>query len=220
MDKFFRFSDYDVFAYLTAGFAAFAIADLATGTAIVWNGQWTVASGALTILGAYVAGQIIATPASWMERGLVFGLLGAPADILFHGSRRGLSKAFEYYRPLDARIAAPIRAAMQAGDSGKVLFGLAHANARKNPAAAVRVDSFLRLYGLCRNLSFVLFIGACVLMIASFDAETPRADTLRAYAAISVVAGAGMFFRYLKFLRLFAVEVFTAYSISLSERAA
>src|SRR5690242_17417686 len=83
MDKLLRFSDYDIFAYLTSGFATFVIWDLISNSHLVLGATWTVSDGVLIIMAAYVVGQIIASPAAFVfERGLVRGALGKPADVL------------------------------------------------------------------------------------------------------------------------------------------
>jgi hypothetical protein len=90
LDKLLRFSDYDVFGYVASGLAALAFWDLAFGTSYVVGAQWTVASGALTIGGAYMLGQILASPSSWLiERRFVRKVLGSPSVILMDDVRLG-----------------------------------------------------------------------------------------------------------------------------------
>ena len=78
-----RFSDYDIFAYLASGFTALAGWDLLFSTRYVIGAQWSVSSGAITIVAAYVIGQIFASPAAWLiERQFVRRFLGRPSDLL------------------------------------------------------------------------------------------------------------------------------------------
>ena len=69
------------------------------------------------------------------------------------------------------------------------------------------MESFLRLYGFCRNISFVAFVVALIFLFypsASFGLPANSPVPALAALLISLV----MFHRYLKFLRLYSFEVF------------
>lgn len=233
MDKFLRFSDYDIFAYLAAGLAALAVVDRAFGTAFVLDAHWTPASGSLTVAGAYILGHLVAGPAGMlMDRWLVEKRLGVPSKHLFgaqaHRPRNALLRRLlgDYFRKLDGgidtRVLARAAAEGKPGTPGEDLFWVAFAVAKRDEAAYARMESFLKLYGFCRNIAFVALAGAPVLLAAAGWrwwqqgwSDVVWHDGL--IALVVLLAGGGMLLRYLKFLRLYAVEVFVAYSEKTAE---
>lgn len=228
MDKLARFSDYDVFAYVASGLAALVVWDIGFATHYVLGAEWTVASGALTIAAAYIVGQILASPSGWLiERQFVHHVLFRPSVVLLDsrpiGWRRLLKVTLlqDYYTPLDGGLRRRIRerATTERGQevSGEAVFWCAYPVAKKDSTAYVRMDGFLKLYGFCRNMAFVGLFGA-LLVAGDAVLEWMRSgwaahveQQLR-WALIAVLIGVGMLHRYLKFFRLYGVEVFIAYS--------
>lgn len=228
MEKLVRFSDYDVFAYIASGLAALVIWDIASSTRFVLDADWTVASGTLTIAAAYIIGQILAAPSGWLlERRFVHHVLFRPSLNLMNGRKLGwrrlLKKTLlqDYYTPLDAGLQCRVRerAAADRGVevAGESLFWCAFPIAKKDANAYARMESFLKLYGFCRNMAFVGLAGAC-LIAADAALEWARlgwsdhVDRQFRWALLALLVGLGMLHRYLKFFRLYNVEVFVAYS--------
>jgi hypothetical protein len=228
MDKLARFSDYDVFAYVASGLGALVVWDIVSSTQYVLGAKWTVAGAAITLASAYIIGQILAAPSGrLLERQLVHHVLFRPSVILMEsrqlGWRRLLKKTMlqDYYSPLDARLRRKVRerAAKEHGTevSGDALFWCAFPVAKKDENAYARMEAFLKLYGFCRNTAFVGLVGACFIAI---DAATEWAQSGWSvhvgqqfrWALLSLLIGVGMLHRYLKFFRLYTVEVFVAYS--------
>lgn len=91
------------------------------------------------------------------------------------------------------------------------LFWRAHVVAKREPAALARMDAFLKLYGFARNIAFVALVGAVGLIIAaayeSIWGDPTTASQKAVWAALSLIIGLGMLERYLKFYRLFGLEV-------------
>lgn len=222
MNNLLRFSDYDVFAYLASGFAAMAVLDALAATHFVLGADWTVSEGLVSIIAAYVLGQVLAGPAAWvMEQGLVAAVLGRPSALLIadakprRGLRAVLARTFlsDYFAPLDGGVAAAIRRAApedaQAG--GETLFWRAYALARADDHAVARLDGFLRLYGFCRNLAFVALAAALAFALAALNGAIAR-DSAAAVArdwylcVAALVVAIGMTHRYLKFHRLYTLE--------------
>lgn len=228
MDKLVRFSDYDVFAYIASGLAALVVWDIVSSTHHVLGAGWTVASGMLTIAAAYIIGQILATPSGWLiERQFVHRVLFRPSDILMEsrdlGWRMLLKKTLlqDYYAPLDSGLQRKVRersvADRGAEVSGEGLFWCAFPVSKKDSNASERMDSFLKLYGFCRNMAFVGLAGACFIAadaVREWDQWGWTDDVTRQFrwALIAALLGLGMLHRYLKFFRLYNVEVFVAYS--------
>jgi hypothetical protein len=85
------------------------------------------------------------------------------------------------------------------------------------------MESFLKLYGFCRNIALV-GLAAAALLIADavwrLSHAAPAVEILDrlCWALIALIGGVAMLYRYLKFHRLYSVEVFTGYlDLPLSE---
>lgn len=228
MDKLARFSDYDVFAYIASGLAALVVWDIVFSTQFVLGAEWTAASGTLTVAGAYIAGQILAAPSGWLiERQFVHRLLFRPSSILMSGRKLGWRRFLQrtllqdYYAPLDSGLQRKVReraiADRGAEPIGEALFWCAFPVAKKDMNAYARLDGFLKLYGFCRNMAFVGLVGACFIAADAalewYDwGWTDRVIRQFGWAVLALLIGLGMLHRYLKFFRLYSVEVFVAYS--------
>jgi hypothetical protein len=228
------FSDYDVFAYLTSGLAALAVIDLCLSTHFVIAADWSVADGFLTVVASYVLGQLFAAPAQWLiERSLVHRVIGRPTEVLLgtlrlDGWRSLPSRSFlgDYYRPLNAAVADPLRRFMadRGITSGEALFWIVYPAVKQEPVTFGRMEGFLRLYGFCRNLAFVALVAFVLLAVKSARLSgADQWDEAARYITWSIAAlvlGAGMLHRYLKFYRLFAVEVLSTFADKLRKETA
>jgi hypothetical protein len=102
---------------------------------------------------------------------------------------------------------------------GESLFWRAYSVAKRDPTAFPRMGTFLNQYGFCRNITFVAMLSATFDLAAIYGvtpaaASTPAVDQLWAWTVVSLICGLLMFHRFLKFYRLYAVEVFVAYAES------
>jgi len=223
MDRLLRFSDYDVFAYLASGAIALAIADLLFSTSFIVGAEWTVAQGVLTIFAGFVLGQVLASPSAWLLEDLfVRKLLGRPNEVLMGarpigGVRGFLAKTIlgNFYTPLHPSVQTRLSAIMTTHrlTDAEALFWLAFSEAKAEPIAYSRMSSFLNQYGFARNMTFVLFLGGIALVVvgAMTDPPTGASDNRVAVGALALAAALGMIHRYLKFLRLYSVEVLTTF---------
>jgi hypothetical protein len=78
------------------------------------------------------------------------------------------------------------------------------------------MEGFLKLYGFCRNIAFVGMAAAPLLIAHAvwlLSHAAPAVEILdRLWWAIAVlIVGVVMLYRYLKFHRLYSVEIFTGY---------
>jgi hypothetical protein len=80
------------------------------------------------------------------------------------------------------------------------------------------MDNFLNLYGFCRNIALAAFIDAAILYWSYRQPSGPAEHLL--WARLALVIGIGMTFRYLKFFRHFALEVFTSFAFFKDEEKA
>ena len=227
MGQLFRFNDYDFWAYLSSGVLAIAAWDFAFGTSWILKEIWGVTDAVIIVFAAYVLGHVVAAPASWLlERVLVAKVLRSPSDNLFvdeqSGYRRLLKRWLlaDYYQPLDPELRKRVLA--QAGDNPKIgesLFWKAFAIAKRDSNAYSRMSNFLNVYGFCRNISFVCFVFV-TFNLASFagigvpGARLPEPTELAQWSILSIVVGFLLLHRFLKFYRLYSVEVFVAYAES------
>lgn len=223
----FKFSDYDLFAYVATGLAALASWDAVFQTHIVLAADWTVSTATSTLALSYVIGQVIASPSAFLlEKQFVQKVIGPPPLVLFGAADPALPAIFrrtilrEYYVPLEEgvrqRVVATAQAEGKPTQPGEPLFWAAFRAARSNPAAYARMESFLKLYGFCRNTAFVALAAALTLAglwlygLVSGCSRAPE-HTLQ-WSGFALALGLGMLLRYLKFLRLYSVEVFITYS--------
>ncbi len=219
MDQRIPFTSYDFWAYLSAGFLLMFGIDQAAGTTFLLREHWTIAQGALAVSIAYTAGHVVASASSWLFERLIVGkVLGHPREVLFGQGKampllRRLLPAYFTPLPTETRSALLKKAArLDIQGAGEALFWPAHAAARANPATAARLDNFLNQYGFCRNVAFVALVDAVVLFWSYRQPEGPEEHLI--WARLALFVGVAMGLRYLKFLRHFAVEVFTSWAFS------
>jgi hypothetical protein len=216
------FSIYDFFGYLASGFMLLAALDLVfTGGAVIRSDMQLV-PGLFWLIVAYVTGHIVANISSFLlERQLVQRRLGSPEVVLFqipaHTKRTRLFPG--YYEPLPQVTTERVlkRANEKAGISepGRPLFLHCFAVVRGDEDASGRLDNFLSLYGFSRNVATAATIAIPVLAagaIAEDSVEAAIASLEFRWALVAVVASVCLLYRYLKFYRLYSVEVFVRYA--------
>ncbi|MER9266082.1 hypothetical protein NKI63_16145 [Mesorhizobium sp. M0410] len=224
MDIFGRLSDYDVFAYLPQGFFVLAAFDFFFGTSFVIHASWDVPTGVFVLFLSYAAGHLVAGPASRiLEAGIVHDMLKPPSVHLLSPEQRASwllrSLLPAYFTPLSRPTRARVQAALaKAGTClhGDEAYWVAYTVAKRDDHAKPRLENFLNVYGFCRNLSFIAAVTAELLLVQALVA--PRLDTFGS-AAHEVMVAAGfalisfqLFKRYLKFYRLYSIEVFVAFA--------
>ena len=216
MDNKIPFTSYDFWAYLTAGFVLLIAIDQVAATGMLTRESWTVVQGAMAFAFAYVVGQLAASmSALLLEQWLVRRLLGHPQVVLFGKPRAWKfirSTLPTYFEPLprgtqDAVRAKATRAGLATHDDA--LFRLAYTKARTIPIVSTRLENFLNLYGFCRNVALVALVDAAIFYWSYWHGGS---DEHLTYARVAAIIGIGMILRYLKFLKHYAVEVFTSYA--------
>lgn len=213
----FPFTSYDFWAYLASGFLLLGPADFIFGTDLLVGKDWNWFQIGVAVSGAYVSGQLVASlSATFLERGLVGNLLGHPQNVLF-----GRTEVWRWVRwclagYYTALPEATQRAAMDKGKAvgvdapGEALFWPAFNAARDRPKVMDRLESFLNQYGFARNIATVAILDALLFAWSYYFHGGPSLHANLMWA--SLVVAVGMTLRYLKFFRLYANEVFTAYA--------
>jgi hypothetical protein len=208
------FSAYDLFGYLAAGFVVLAGVDYAARTQFLLTKEVPVLLGVLLVLLAYAIGHAIAQVASLLfERLLVYRMLGSITPLLLGvGPIRFLHRLFPgYVRPLP--LGTRNRVLEKAKSKGldptpdESLFYHCLAVVRRDQAVLGRLNTFLALYGFARNVSMALFLTAPLLLLSPIPSPTARLLVVGVFL-LAVI----LLYRYLKFFRHYAVEVYTTYA--------
>lgn len=216
------FGVYDFFGYLASGFLVLAALDLVFTGGAVLKSDMQLLLGLFWLVVAYVTGHIVANVSSFLlERLLVQRVLGRPYQVLFEvPARKKWTRLFPgYHEPLpkETRERVLKKAGETAGitDPGLGLFFHCFAFVRGDEDARGRLDSFLSLYGFSRNVATAAVIAVLVLAADIIPMESIgvglRSVQFR-WAVAATVAAGGLLYRYLKFFRLYSVEVFIRYA--------
>jgi hypothetical protein len=213
--KDFPFSAYDFFAYLASGFVVLLIGGHAFDITAMPEKDASSVLLLAWVIAAYVTGHVVAhLSGSVIENSLVRGRLSTNAT--FFASALGWRRRFfrGYLEPLPTRVIEQVLArARISPDAG--LFFHCWAFAKRDPVGFNRMNTFLNLYGFARNIAMACALGVLALAIGAlrpFVAGGPP-DTTKQWLIVPVAAiGLVMFYRYLKFLRLYAVELYVTYA--------
>lgn len=222
VDQKIPFTSYDFWAYLSAGFLLLLAMDQISGTQLLTRDSWTVVQGGVAVVCAYTLGHLVASMSSlFFERFFVGVVLGYPRNVVLGQptAPKWLRVCMPgYFKVLPnetvQRVLDKARAEQVVGP-GEALFWLAYRGARSEPAVMSRLDNFLNLYGFCRNMALVSFMDAGMLYWSYRWNEGPETHLYFSWAAIAV--GTGLIFRYLKFFRLFSIEVLTSFAYRASK---
>lgn len=217
------FSVYDFFGYLASGFAVLAAYDYASG------GKWLLANsvppgiGVLIVLAAYVTGHVVSHLASVViEHGFLRRVLRSPEEHLLAASLSPTRWRWFFpgnfsQLPTETRdrVLAKARSA-SAGSHPRALFFHCHACVKSDEATLSRLNTFLNLYGFCRNLAMAVLLASLVLMgstIVRFEwpLSTESKNSLLMGALCLPIAYV-LVLRYLKFFRHYTLEVFVSYA--------
>lgn len=177
---------------------------------------WTVA--------AYITGHIVANMAGWaLETKLVRNVLRSPEETLFRtetDKTSGWRRLFPGHHralPKETRERILNKADRCSGikEPGRALYFHCFAIVKHDQATRERLETFLNLYGFCRNVCMALLLGAGVLAIGVVSdswRESGIGEHVWWAIPAALLAAVGMFYRYLKFFRDYTVEVFRSYA--------
>ena len=219
MDKL-PFTVYDFFAYLSAGFIVLvSITAAFVGYEALQESPGFIVA-VLFVIAAYVIGHVVANlSGDLIERRLVRKRLGMPTEHLLGPGTTGvgprLFPGFYSSLPSDTQRRVFTRAAERGfAGKGEALFFHCHAVMKNDDAVQARLNTFLNLYGFCRNMTMSLIVAAGVLGVgvAVGSADTGPDIGPGWWILAALVAAVGMLYRYLKFLRQYGVELFTSYA--------
>jgi hypothetical protein len=215
------FSVYDFFGYLSAGFVVLlSLVAAFAGYEPLKDNPNAVVTVFLIVL-AYTVGHLVANVSGdLLEHRLVRGVLSTPTGILMASKKLpGLAERFlpgyAVALPEGVRSRVAARADREGvADRGDALFFHCHALMKRDAVVLGRLDTFLNLYGFCRNMAMAAVIAAIALAagIVNGTANTGPDVAPSWWIVIAAVAAIGLFYRYLKFLRQYGVELLTSYA--------
>lgn len=219
-------SVYDTLGYLAAGFLILAAAELGYDGTWLVERDWKPGSTALYVTMAYVIGHIVANISSYLiEHRFLRGLLKSPEETLFADEKPSekcgwREKLFPiFFKPLPKKTQDRIlKAAEPEGlnEPGRALFLHAFAVVKSDKVTMDRLNTFLNLYGFCRNMCLAMLIAPVILvtgaarhvvMVGWTDADCAKL----LFALVSIAGAVGMLYRYLKFFRHYTIEVLNSY---------
>lgn len=209
------FSVYDFFAYLASGFVVLLIGGYAFDIRALPEKDASSVLLLAWVIAAYVTGHVVAhLSGGLIENAVVRGRLGTNATFFASalGWRRRCFRA--YLEPLPSRVIERVLArAKMSPDAG--MFFHCWVVARRDPVAFGRMNTFLNLYGFARNIAMACVLGVLALTVGAlrpFLAGGPP-DVTKQWLIVPVsVIAIVMFYRYLKFLRLYVVELYVTYA--------
>lgn len=227
MKDWFPLTNYDFYAYLTTGMVVLAAFDRAfMGSSLANETDWGIVSGVFWAAIAYLIGHIIAMPSSAiLEHWIAKRVLLDPTIVILGlkkrrkrehcfgtvvGAREYEPFSLDYSKVIITKLCEALSVQEDEIES-EAAFQYAFPRARSLADSANRMDNFLNLYGLCRNVSFASFLGTMFLLCLAVQTGE-RIDALLAVGA--AVLSLGLFMRFIKFYSAFTREVFRAFEKS------
>lgn len=215
------FSAYDAFAYLASGAVVLVAFEQAYGFPDVIGRDHTATEGTLLLLGAFIAGQIVAELSqSVLENSLVHRLLRPPSYRLMRDDASFLLRSVfpTYARPLPTSVRSKVeqRAAkegLSATAEDLFLHVRFHRSTLDDAPLMAKLSIFVTQYGSARGLCMAFAIATLLFLVAARQTHSP--DMVN-YAAISGVVSFALLYRFLKFYRQYTFELLNCYGAATS----
>jgi len=214
------FNVYDTFGYLVSGFLVLVAVDYSINGARILGGPApTLYLTTLFVIAAYLVGHLVSHLAEYLlQSRLTRRGLGVSEELLLSTEKpthlaRHLVPGYFIALPPDTVSQVIQKAAAEGVTSrGRALFLFCWARVKSDPEVAGRLATFLNLYGFARNACFALLIAGALVAVRFLGWPVNGSWPWWAlWAAAAIVVGAGMYYRYLKFYRLYGAEVFVSY---------
>ena len=213
------FSVYDFVGHLAAGVVLVAASTVAIGGVGALGRDSTVIELVVLVVVSYVAGHVIASFSNFiLERRLTRTMLGSPTHVLFGAGRpNGWRRLFAaYLSPLPEqtiqRVLTKSGATVGVSEPGEALFYHCFGVVRQHEYPRERLATFLNLYGFTRNMSFTALTCAVILAAGALMSSDPSPTYLWVAAGCGVGVSAVLYMRFLKFYRLYSVEMYMWYA--------
>jgi len=232
MEHIISLPEYDTIAYLVAGLAALAAADLIFGTRTFFRADWSISVTTTVVIVALAVGHVVALlSALLIENYGVNAFTSPPTTYLMEKDtcRQQSRLPIQYFSALDCSTQQKINDKLGREErtkdlKGSNLFWEAYNNAKQNDYAFKRIVTFHEQYNFSRNMSFVALLAAITILFRgkrgvrlgaahAASHEIPKWVTRRwpLFAAFLFI-GVVFFARYLYFYRAHSIEVLTSYA--------
>ena len=232
MKNWFPFTDYDFYAYLTAGLIVLFALDYGFGgNLIVSRENWPFIHVVFVIAMAYLVGQIIAGTASIvLEHWIARRILRPPIAVMMGLGKMRCVEAFigrwligRYYEPesenrrsiILKKVAKKLGKRSEDIDDPEDVFQVAFPVARAIRDSADRMDNFRNLYGFSRNSAFAGLISAGAFV---YRAVVTDENGLYWWVLVIILLSFGMYVRFLKFYAAYSAEVLRTFASICEEK--
>jgi hypothetical protein len=216
---------YEFLVYIGTGAILLAIVSFAWSYPWIPVGQASIVTSVLWVVAAYVTGHVIAHVSGLVLEDLIVHRWFDPAGnpVLFRNrDARGWERLFRaFFRPLPRETQARVIAEAKRRNvdaRGRALYLHCFAVVKQDAIAFGRMNAFINQYGFCRNMCLIGVIS--VGLIASHSLVTREAlaphysGVSQVLIALALLLAIVMFYRYLKFYRLYSHELYTTYAES------
>jgi hypothetical protein len=208
------FNILEFFGLLGVGFLCLQFAMAFGGVPRFETASPGATGAALVVLVSYIVGSLVSSVAELtLERLVVTKYLGRPEDILLSEERsRGTVTVLfgQYFKVVPVGVKVRLVAQMdsrQIPDDPQSRFHHARQIAKDDERTWSRLETFQGLFVFSRNAAFALLIMGVV----AFGYLVPRGLSSTPMASFYLIGAVGMFYRYIKFYRLYSYELFCAY---------
>ena len=220
MKNWFPFTDYDFYAYISAGVIVIAGIDYTLfGAVLVGRAEWTIVQGVFWTMFSYLVGHITAGLSSFaLEQMLINKVFCSPVLIIL-GLRkpRWFERLFKllFAREYSAfptensdmildKLASSLKCERSSLRDSETIFQTAFLVSRYETTSEVRLNQFMNQYGLCRNVAFA-FLLVAVLLAWKRLCQPAEMDGWLLLGSL-LMAG-GMYGRFLKFYSAYSREI-------------
>lgn len=212
------FTVYDFFGYLATGFVLLFAADYAFE--FDWLHRENLPPGVIVFstIAAYTIGHVVAQLSSYLlEHKVVRALIRSPEETLFTSEPRGWQAYVfpSFMKPFPVTTQQRVlKKAKAAGieEPSRALFFHCHAIVKGDKTTLERLNTFLNIYGFCRNVSLASFLAGVFLVVAALWIHTGDRGPKLLWGGIAFATAIALFYRYLKFFKHFTEEVFRTYA--------
>ena len=212
MEKWTGFNSYDFFAYLPSGVLLLALLDHVLG--LGWwdvRDSWRIPEGLLIIVGAYVAGHVVAALSYFCFEEVLMNHCVMPPNLVVMGlrdprfiekifakilGRSGFEKETEGNRKLVKKIFKNLNKEEVSEKNIDKVTKLGRKYVQSDDESKSRLLSFQNLSGFCRNMAMTSII-AILLLIWKIIENCESIDIL--YLVVSIILLLVFALRYIKF---------------------
>ncbi|MFH1688147.1 MAG: hypothetical protein ABIE70_11590 [bacterium] len=206
------FNAYDFFGYLAPGAIACVSLDYVLGLGIVLVKDPGAYFTVLIVMAFYFVGHVVAAGSALVYGRVVARIVyGDYYEYLFSDDRMTMWRRLTACAPLPAEIQTAVlkqARGVAIEKAGQALYQFACSVARRSPEYGPRLRVFLNLLGFSRNVSAAFAVAGIAFALSSYGGG--GSTSIGWMTAAALFASAVMLVRFMRFYRLYGVEVFSA----------